>query len=68
MDKAVSEYPVFPADLEARAVPWDSLSKTGVFGDATKASREKGRMMLDAVVAKAVELIESFRKGIQKAP
>ena len=64
MRKAVSEYPDFPPDFEMRAMPWDSLSKTGVFGDATRASVEKGQVMLDFVTAKAVEMIQSFKKSI----
>jgi len=68
MARAVSEYPAFPPDFESRAMPWDSLSKTGVFGDATKASAEKGQVMLDYVAAKAAELIQSFKKSLPSSP
>lgn len=68
MDKAVSEYPAFPADFGMRSTPWDTISRTGVFGDATKASAEKGRVMLDAVTARAVELVEAFKKSVRSSP
>lgn len=61
MSKAVSEYPVLPPDFELRAVPWDGLSKTGVFGDPTRASVEKGHSMLEHVTAKVVSLIQAFK-------
>jgi creatinine amidohydrolase len=67
MDKAVREYPSFPQEFDARALPWDAVSKTGVFGDATKASAEKGRQMLDAVVRQALQIIEAFKKGVDEA-
>ena len=63
MDKAVAEYPSFPEGFDARALPWDAVSKTGVFGDATKATAEKGRRMLEAVFGKAVAIIEELKRG-----
>ncbi len=67
MDKAMSEYPGFPEGFDARALPWDTVSKSGVFGDPTKASAEKGRLLLEAVEARAVRLIESFKKSVGRA-
>ncbi len=65
MEKVVSEYPVLPADFDLRAVAWDTVSKTGVFGDPTQASRKKGEMMLDFVTNKAVEIIAAFKASLQ---
>jgi creatinine amidohydrolase len=65
MEKAVSEYPVFPADFDSRAVPWDAVSKTGVFGDPTQASREKGEAMLDFVTKKAADIVAAFKTSLQ---
>lgn len=42
--------------------PWSSLSETGVMGDPTKASAEKGRTLLDAAANGIVELIDEMRK------
>ncbi|MBV9103474.1 MAG: creatininase family protein [Candidatus Eremiobacteraeota bacterium] len=41
--------------------PWSALSRTGVMGDPTKASTEKGRVLLDAAAEGLVELIEELR-------
>lgn len=42
--------------------PWSSLSETGVMGDPTKASAEKGRVLLNAAANGIVELIDEMRK------
>jgi creatinine amidohydrolase len=41
--------------------PWSTLSETGVMGDPTKASAEKGRTLLEAAAAGIVELIDELR-------
>jgi creatinine amidohydrolase len=41
--------------------PWSTLSNSGVMGDPTAASAEKGRLLLDAVAAGLVELIDEMR-------
>lgn len=40
--------------------PWSALSKTGVMGDPTKATPEKGRKLLDAAAGGIVELIDEL--------
>jgi creatinine amidohydrolase len=40
--------------------PWSSLSESGVMGDATKATAEKGRALLDAAANGIVELIDEM--------
>jgi creatinine amidohydrolase len=42
--------------------PWSALSETGVMGDPTKASAEKGRVLLDAAANGIVELIDEMRR------
>jgi creatinine amidohydrolase len=41
--------------------PWSALTETGVMGDPTNASAEKGRMLLDAAAGGIVELIDELR-------
>jgi creatinine amidohydrolase len=41
--------------------PWSSLSESGVMGDPTKATAEKGRLLLDAAANGIVELIDELR-------
>lgn len=40
--------------------PWSSLSESGVMGDPTKATAEKGRVLLDAAANGIVELIDEM--------
>ena len=41
--------------------PWSALSETGVMGDPTKATAEKGRALLDAAANGIVTLIDEMR-------
>lgn len=50
MDKAVREYPEKPDLYGKSAISLGSISNSGVFGDATLASREKGEKLLDYFV------------------
>ncbi|MGZ3499000.1 MAG: creatininase family protein [Vulcanimicrobiaceae bacterium] len=42
--------------------PWSSLTETGVMGDPTKATAEKGRQLIDAAANGIVELIDEMRR------
>lgn len=67
MDKAVAEYPDLPQDtllsMEGRLpFAWATidLSKTGVFGDPTVATKEKGDRILDSVSDGWVQVIKDI--------
>lgn len=47
MDQAVCEYPEIPPDVDMRPIPWITFAQSGIFGDATRATAEKGRQFLD---------------------
>jgi len=40
---------------------WSTFSQTGVVGDPTRATKEKGKQMFDAVIERMVELVREFR-------
>ncbi len=40
---------------------WSRISKTGVVGDATLATREKGEAIFSILVEKMVELVQEFK-------
>jgi creatinine amidohydrolase len=70
MDKAVDDrgYPAGEhawldwADGPLKLMPWwSSFSRTGVQGDATKATAEKGHALLDAAVAECLEFVRELR-------
>jgi creatinine amidohydrolase len=50
MEKAVAEYPERPSLYGKSSVSLGDLSESGVYGDPTKATEEKGRLMLDVFV------------------
>jgi len=64
MEHAVSEYPEYPAHFDVAAVRWDTVSDTGVFGDATAATAEKGEAIVDHVTATAVSFIQGWKKAM----
>jgi len=57
MDRAVREYPEAPPTYGISPVSMGDLSRSGVYGDPTLASAEKGSQLLDAAVARLVEVI-----------
>ena len=57
MEKAVCEYPEIPGDVEIRPVPWITFAKSGIFGDASKATAEKGRQFLDNWMRQMCKLV-----------
>jgi creatinine amidohydrolase len=63
-DRAVAEYPEYPPDFGVAPIRWDTLSRSGVFGDATAASAEKGTKIVEQVVATACEIIQAWRDRI----
>jgi creatinine amidohydrolase len=62
MSKATAEWPSLPADVFSTPERWRPFCTTGVFGDPTGASAEKGRQILEVVERRAVELIGGWRE------
>jgi len=58
MDKAVREYPSIPDNMSYKFIPWKQLTRSGVIGDPTVASKDKGRKIFEEVVNKIIEAIE----------
>ena len=57
MDKAVCEEPEAKPQYELRPVHWKEYSESGLFGDATKATAEKGKLFLDRWLDDLTKLI-----------
>ena len=64
MDRAVAEYPDYPAHFDVAAIRWSEVSDTGVFGDATAASAQKGQQIVHHVVETATHLIASWKAEV----
>jgi creatinine amidohydrolase/Fe(II)-dependent formamide hydrolase-like protein len=70
MDKAVNETLAFGSDYldytSKRGVAWyvqtNKISETGVMGDPTKASIEKGKKMWEIMIAHLVKFVEEIKK------
>ena len=57
MSKAISQYPVFPDDFDVTPHRWTEIMPTAVLGDATAATAEKGKEIIDAVVENMARLL-----------
>jgi creatinine amidohydrolase len=64
MDRAVAEYPVYPPHFGSAPIRWDALDRSGVFGDATASTAEKGERLLELITAAAGEMIDSWREEV----
>ena len=66
MDRAAANYPVFPDDFGEVAYRWSAFSSSPVLGDPKAATADKGRIILDTVLDRMVELIAGLhRRGGQ---
>ncbi len=71
MDKAERESPRFISSYmdysSSRGVPWyvrtRKLSETGIIGDPTKASAEKGKKMWEVMIAHLVKFVEEIKSS-----
>lgn len=57
MSRAISQYPQFPPDFDVTPTPWTQIMDTAVLGDATAATAQKGKAIIDAVVENIVSLL-----------
>ena len=64
MEKAVREYPAKSPLLGPVSLAWDEFCQSGVIGDATVATAEKGRSMLDLMIGKALDIIQYHQSSI----
>lgn len=51
MDKAIANYPEFPQDFSLVPYRWTEFSESPVLGDARAATAQKGRIIIEAVLA-----------------
>ncbi|OXT09235.1 creatinine amidohydrolase [Thermoanaerobacterium thermosaccharolyticum] len=64
MNKAVKEYPLKPLLYGKSTISLENLSESGVYGDPTIASEEKGNNMLKVIVEKMVNYVYEACKDI----
>ena len=56
MEKAVENYPAFPADFGQLAYRWSEFSNSPVLGDPRAATAAKGMAIIDRVVERMAQL------------
>lgn len=56
-DRYEASYPAFPSDFGTRPMQLHPFSPSGVFGDPTSATAEKGERILDAVVEASLAVL-----------
>jgi len=57
MDRAVCDYPDYPPDFDVTPTRWSAVTDTGVLGDATAATREKGKVIVEDIVESMSALV-----------
>ncbi|SER55466.1 creatinine amidohydrolase [Faunimonas pinastri] len=69
MERAISEYPVFPPTFGAEPMQLSSFCQSGVFGNSRPATAEKGERLLEGLTAASVDVIRTFlaRHGLVRA-
>jgi creatinine amidohydrolase len=59
IEKSKPSYPEKPKDFGLRYIPWEEFNESGVIGDPTKASAEKGKRIFEFFLKRIVDLISS---------
>ncbi|MFZ4892876.1 creatininase family protein [Plantibacter sp. Mn2098] len=67
LSRAVSCYPDFPSDFGTTPMQLHRFSPSGVFGDPSAGTAEKGRAILDATVTASLDVLTDFVSGILHA-
>lgn len=62
MDLAVKEYPDFPIWFDYTPVRWEDVTKSGVLGDATAATKCKGDTILNGIVHTMIKIYQQYRR------
>lgn len=65
MDKAICDVPYIAEEADMTPTPWEWFTETAVLGDATLATKEKGQKVIDAAVAKMVEILRKEQDHVQ---
>lgn len=61
MSKAIDDTPKIPENADVTPTPWGDFTETAVLGDATLATKEKGKQIIDTALAKMAAFIEEAK-------
>ena len=62
MEQAIVNYPTFPDDFDEVPYRWSAFSPSPVLGDATAATADKGRAILEVVLDRMVQLVAALHR------
>ncbi|MFC4619065.1 creatininase family protein [Camelliibacillus cellulosilyticus] len=62
MDKAINDPPTITEEADLTPTPWEEITHSAVLGDATLATKEKGKRVVD----QAVQSMAAILKGVQE--
>lgn len=68
MSKAIRAIPRVPPDFDYRPTRWREMTETGVMGDATLATAEKGRAIIEATIDKMAAILTATRDRLGGNP
>ena len=68
MERAIRDVPAFPEEADLTPTPWEEITETAVLGDATLATKEKGKRVIDAAVDKMAEILRREQERLAEAP
>lgn len=68
MARAIRDVPAFPEEADLTPTPWEEITETAVLGDATLATKEKGKRVIDAAVDKMAEILRREQERLAEAP
>ena len=65
MSKAINGNPDYPEYIDIMPVRWTEFTDTAVMGDATLATKEKGKKIVDTAVKNMSEIIKKALEEIK---
>lgn len=65
MSKAIKNYPELPIDFDVTPTPWSKITDDSVLGDATAATAEKGKAVIEATVNEILKIIVKVKDELR---
>lgn len=58
MDKAINDTPSIPKEADFTSTPWEVFTESAVLGDATLATKEKGKKIVETALSNMAEMLK----------
>ncbi|MBU5266957.1 creatininase family protein [Virgibacillus proomii] len=59
MSKALNDVPVIPSDADVTPTPWENFTTSAVLGDATLATEDKGKYIIDLAIDNMLTMLKA---------